>query len=324
MTQGSDFHTMPGEVRSCVGCHEQNKGIITPVSSGRTPIAAKKPPVKPLMPNWGTNGIIEYESVVQPVLNKYCVKCHSGENPKGRLNLTGDRTSAYSMSYMELTDKMLVHFTPGTGSTHAQPSNDSDGQAPLSRGSVISKLTKYVQDAEHSGENIPFEDQLKIFLWVDSNVPFYSHYRQKSSVDLRENNAKGRLREVWQKSCASCHDKQDLPDMLSGLNEHHVRTHAVENKPGEWGPAPSGMRPRHLNFTNIEHSAALRAPLAKSAGGWGLCSKDGKDVFKDKNDAGYKAIVDIMKSVGNRAEKNKGEVDYKSIVDLIKEKDFTF
>ena len=74
----------------------------------------------------------KYEVTVQPILDKYCTKCHSGAKPKAFLNLTGDRTVCYNMSYMELTDKMLVHYTPGTGRTHAQPTNDCDEQAPLS------------------------------------------------------------------------------------------------------------------------------------------------------------------------------------------------
>ncbi|NQU22532.1 MAG: hypothetical protein HQ567_14740, partial [Candidatus Nealsonbacteria bacterium] len=124
MTQGSDFHAMPGEYRSCVGCHEQRKGIDTPPDAAKSPIAARRAPVRPEMPEWGTNGIIEYEVTVQPILDKYCIECHAGAKPDANLNLTGDRTTVYNMSYMELTDRSLVHFAPGTGSTHAQPTND--------------------------------------------------------------------------------------------------------------------------------------------------------------------------------------------------------
>jgi len=299
MTQGSDFHTMPGETRSCVGCHEQRKGIALP-STSRLSTAARKPPVQPAMPKWGTHGIIEYESVVQPVFNRYCTRCHSGATPKANLNLSGDRTTVYNMSYMELTDRMLVHFTPGTGNTHAQPSNDYDEQAPLSRGSVLSKLTRHIQDPKHSKKAIPLEDQLKVFLWVDSNVPFYSHYRQKSPTILPPK-ARGELRGVYNRRCASCHNREGRPDTKSGLKKNHIGVHVGANSPGQWGVSDSGMRVRHLNLSHPSHSASLQAPLAKTAGGWGLCEgTEGKAVFSSTIDPDYQKMLSALKQVQHR------------------------
>jgi hypothetical protein len=301
MTQGSDFHTMPGEFRSCIGCHEQRKGIDVPSYTGRSPIAAGKPAVRPRMPEWGTNGILEYEAVVQPVLDRYCVKCHGGPRPKANLNLTGDRTTTYNMSYMELTDRALVHFTPGTGSTHAQPTNDCDEQAPLSRGSLLSKMAKHVRDPKHCGKAIPFKEQLAVFLWIDSNVPFYGHCRQRSPT-LLSGKGRGGLAEVHKRRCAGCHGR-DAPDTRSGLNHHHTAVHVGQYRPGQWGVARSGMRVRHLNLSRPEHSAALQAPLARSVGGWELCrKKDGKPVFAGKSDADYGKILAALKMVVRRKE----------------------
>ena len=301
MTQGSDYHTMPGEFRSCIGCHEQRKGIDAPPPANRSPIAAQKPPMRPHMPQWGTNGIIEYETTVQPVLDKYCIECHSGPNPKARLNLTGDRTTVYNMSYMELTDRMLVHYTPGTGSTHAQPTNDCDEQAPLSRGSLLSKMTKHIQDPRHSGKTISFEEQLAVFLWIDSNVPFYGHCRQRSPVVLREE-ARKSLASVHKARCGGCHGN-DNPDTRSGLNEHHSQVHVKEYRPGQWGIARSGMRVRHLNLSHPQNSAALQAPLAEKAGGWGLCTdENNKSVFGSTDDPHYRKILSALKQVEQRNE----------------------
>jgi hypothetical protein len=290
MTQGSDFHVMPGETRSCIGCHEQRKGIDAPPSRTLTQ-AARKSPVRPELPRWGTRGIIEYEAVVQPVFNCYCVSCHSGKSPKGRLDLSGSRTMVYNMSYMQLTDKALVHYVPGTGSTHAQPSNDYDEQAPLARGSVMSKLTRHMQDASHSKAKIPFDDQLKVFLWIDSNVPFYGHARQKSPVILSAS-SRDRLKGIYKRRCAECHDKPDRPDATrSGLNIHHTWVHAG-GRPGQWGIADSGMRPMHFNLSKPEESAALAAPLATKNGGWGVCGS----VFESADDPDYINMLDAIKS----------------------------
>ncbi len=301
MTQGSDFHAMPGEFRSCIGCHEQRKGIDAPPDDGRSPIAAHKGPVRPRMPEWGTNGIIEYEVTVQPILDKYCIECHSGPKPDAHLNLTGDRTTVYNLSYMELTDRMLVHYQPGTGSTHAQPTNDCDEQAPLSRGSLLSKMTKYLQDPEHCKKEIPFEEQLAVFLWIDSNVPFYGHCRQRSPTLLAEA-ARQDLGSVHGKRCAGCH-RNDSPDTKSGLNVHHTTVHVGAFRPGQWGVAPSGMRVRHLNLSHPEQSGALQAPLAKNAGGWGLCKgEDEEPVFTSTSDPDYQKILSALKRVERRDE----------------------
>jgi len=304
MTQGSDFHAMPGESRSCIGCHEQRKGIGATPDPGRSPTAAHKKAMRPRMPEWGTNGIIEYEATVQPVLDKHCIECHSGPNPKAHLNLTGDRTTVYNMSYMELTDRMLVHFTPGTGSTHAQPTNDCDEQAPLSRGSLLSKMTRHLQDPKlcgRSNKRISFEEQLAVFLWIDSNVPFYGHCRQRSPT-LLAGKARADLAAVHKRRCAGCHGN-DNPDTKSGLNEHHTTVHHGEYRPGQWGVARSGMRVRHLNLSNPEHSGALQAPLSKTAGGWGLCKgDDGKPVFTGTNDADYQKMLAALKHVERRDE----------------------
>ncbi len=289
MTQGSDFHVMPGEFRSCVGCHEQRKGSIAPMRSA--PIAARKAPVRPRMPDWGTNGIIEYEAVVQPILNKYCVSCHGGAKPKAQVDLSGSRTTVYNMSYMQLVDRGLVHFTPGTGRTHAQPTNDYDEQAPLSRGTVLSKIASRFTDPEHCGKVVPLEDRLRVYLWIDSNVPFYSHYRQHSPTILKRE-ARAALQDVYRRRCASCHNKRPRRDAASHLNASHIGVHAG-GSPGQWNVADSGMRVRHLNLSTPEQSAALQAPLPKGAGGWGAC---GDGVFADAKDPDYLKILQALSS----------------------------
>jgi hypothetical protein len=55
------------------------------------------------------------------------------------------------------------------------------------------------------------------------------------------------------------------------------------------------MRVRHLNLSHPEHSQALQAPLAESAGGLGLCAgKDAKPILASKDDPDYKRILDSL------------------------------
>lgn len=66
--------------------------------------------------------------------------------------------------------------------------------------------------------------------------------------------------------------------------------------------APSGMRVRHLNLTHPSHSAALLAPLAKDAGGWGLCAGNGQPVFRDNNDEDYQKLLKALATGVTRQE----------------------
>jgi mono/diheme cytochrome c family protein len=295
MTQGSDFHVMPGERRSCIGCHEERTSVQVTPRQAPTPIAAKKPPLRPELPPWGTRGIIEYESVVQPVFDKHCVCCHGGAKPEGRLDLSGDRTTVFNMSYMELVDKGLVHFTPGKGRTYMQLNADYDQQAPLSRGSVLSPLTRYLDDTDHIETRLTTEEKRRIFLWIDSNIPFYGHYDQDSPTVLSEG-ARATLKEVYDRRCAGCHDKPDRPDTPGFLDYYSIHVHTGP-RPGQWGITESGMRVRHLNLSHPERSAALQAPLAEAADGWGLCGDEGaRPIFQDKTDPDYRQILEALQS----------------------------
>ena len=73
---------MPGEQRGCVGCHEMHS-TAPPRQGG---LALHRPPTELSPPPWGTESI-SYERFAQPVLDRYCVKCHQGKTP-GPMNPT--------------------------------------------------------------------------------------------------------------------------------------------------------------------------------------------------------------------------------------------
>jgi hypothetical protein len=68
---------MPGEQRGCLGCHELHS-VAPPLP--RASLALQRPPTPLSPPPWGTQSI-SYERFVQPVLDRYCVRCHRGDVP---------------------------------------------------------------------------------------------------------------------------------------------------------------------------------------------------------------------------------------------------
>ena len=67
------FTVMPGETTSCVGCHER------PSDTPRPQIAlASRREARDLTPWYGPARGFDFEREVQPVLDRYCVRCHDG------------------------------------------------------------------------------------------------------------------------------------------------------------------------------------------------------------------------------------------------------
>jgi formylglycine-generating enzyme required for sulfatase activity len=67
------FTAMPGEVLSCVGCHEPQNGVVP----SRATLAAAKAPAE-IAPWYGPTRGFSFDREVQPVLDAHCVRCHDG------------------------------------------------------------------------------------------------------------------------------------------------------------------------------------------------------------------------------------------------------
>jgi hypothetical protein len=188
---------MPGEVRGCMGCHEQAARSVG--GNGPTPLAMRQPPADLTPPPWGAGVSIGYERFVQPVLDKHCGKCHQGEG-KGRktldLTLRGghpERGGWYSKAGP--MDPALWPFKEpyptlvglaATGPNRPLPKGPGVGIAgcmhvdalgngpapPMTMLSYASPLIRMVTDGKHHGVKIAGEDLLRLIAWVDCNCVY--------------------------------------------------------------------------------------------------------------------------------------------------------
>ena len=72
---------MPGEVLSCVGCHEQQKAA--PPAAMVTAAAGREP--AEIAPWYGPTRGFSFTREVQPVLDRHCISCHDGSpGPNGK------------------------------------------------------------------------------------------------------------------------------------------------------------------------------------------------------------------------------------------------
>ncbi len=296
MTSGVQI--MPHEKVSCIGCHEPRNTTIS-VQMNKLPLAAQKSPYPVQMPesmeNSLTDGIIDYTKLVQPILDKYCTSCHSGGDPMGGYDLSGDKTRYFNMSYDQLLGHSRSYRQHDMQTGEMKPEEAAKGtplvhfywllwtptavHRPLQSGAHASRLPDYFTK-EHCGKSIPEEDLRKIWLWMDANVPYYATYAHSrpNSPGRRDRwtNAQtgemanwyvNEFSEVYKRRCDSCHGP------IEGTTNWEGRY--------AW-----------INLTHPENSSALTTHLSRSAGGRGISIRaDAHElIFQDRTDPDYQKM----------------------------------
>jgi hypothetical protein len=262
-------HLMPGERQGCIGCHEpRNQSPMLKHAA-----AISRPPSDLTPPEWGTEHF-DYPRIVQPVLDKHCVKCHSGVEAPKRVDLTGGKTEWFNVSYDTLTNGYVSWINTCNGSEA-----NILQVAPRAWGTPASKLTPILMGSHVDKDGKPRfalsdAERRRIFAWIDLNIPYYSTYDMahpdlEGGRRLYPKDLKPKLADVSARRCASCHQK---------------------------GVPQRG----YLRITEPELNDFLVAPLAKAAGGRETCKAKPKPdalstapvtVFASKDDPDYQLLL---------------------------------
>lgn len=196
----------PGERRSCTGCHETPSQA--PLQQVKAPLALARAPSEPGPQPGELSGArpLHYPTDVQPVWDKYCVKCHSGSEPKGELDLSGKMTTHFNTSYESLmpgNSKRGRHLLgpiigenhPKTGNVEYLPakslgSHTSVLAAMLSGGKVHLNNPADAQRAttlaeKHKAIHLSGEELVRITTWIEANGQYYGSYYGKRNIKYR-------------------------------------------------------------------------------------------------------------------------------------------
>jgi hypothetical protein len=173
-TMRSVTYLQPGERRSCVGCHEP-PGTASPARPDLLALRREPSVVEP-----GPEGTrpMSYPLLVQPILDRHCLRCHDGSEGdlKAPPILTGEPAGTFTQSYASL--KPFVRWYEWGGNSIREI-----GTQPGHSGSDESRLLKIVQDKTHAKHvTLPPEEDLRLTLWLDGNVPFYGTYEKESQL----------------------------------------------------------------------------------------------------------------------------------------------
>lgn len=174
-------YLQPGEHRSCLGCHEPRGTVPT----NKQNLLALKRPSSKIKPGPDGTRPFSYPRLVQPVLDRHCVRCHNGTTGdlKSRLVLTGEPAGSFSKSYESL--KPYIRWYEWGGSSITQIVTK-----PGRIGADESPLLKILQDPTHSEHvNLDKEERDRLYIWLDGNVPFYGTYDEKQQLAQKNGQA---------------------------------------------------------------------------------------------------------------------------------------
>lgn len=306
---GSVTQITTGEHVSCVGCHDDR--MKAPPVSRQAYSRQSRPPDTLKPPPWGA-GPFDYVKHVQPVFDKYCVSCHSGRNPKGKIDLSGDKSRFFNMSYDQLVDRgMVEYYYINPGPTGVFPA--------MSSGSYISKLTALIEGKHHKVD-MDDESRRRVYTWIDSNIQYYNTWDMsrphtcggRDPWNFVEDNKRvqpepepwlEKFKNAYDNHCSSCHGEVEVQGEKAWSWKQNMNF---------W-----------INLTRPEFSRVLNAHLSSVAGGMGIVAdkKNIKFEIKDTDDPVYLEMLEAINE-GKAALEKRPRMDMPGAVAIPQERDF--
>jgi len=204
------FTAMPGEVLSCVGCHEQqNSG--PPAKYSAAAVGRRPAEIEPW---FGPPRGFSFDREVQPVLDRRCVGCHNGQpsrvgdETQTTIDLRAKRLHAdfdgpYSPAYVALQRYVR---RPGYESDYHMP-KPAEYEADTS---VLVQMLK----KGHYGVQLTGDEWSRLYAWIDFNVPYPANWRE-SHRPPQDSQVERRV--VYKKQFAKIDDRDEEPLPLPPL-----------------------------------------------------------------------------------------------------------
>lgn len=169
---------MPGEVLSCVGCHEP----LHTAPSGRKTLASQRPPSE-ITPWYGPPRGFSFRREVQPVLDRHCVRCHRGQpGPDGQAlpdfrSQPDVHPQAGDASYNQGTQFPPAYLA--LRSFVRTPTMESDMHLlpPADYHANTTRLVQILQKG-HYGVKLDAESWDRLVTWIDLNTPAHGTWRE--------------------------------------------------------------------------------------------------------------------------------------------------
>jgi hypothetical protein len=212
-TERTYVNYRPGETRSCIGCHETPGMTPSPASYVSKAMKRIASIPQPQPTQTAARMVFDYERQIQPILDRRCLECHSGDKPAAQLDLSGKTKDVYSISYHSLvslskTPRHLLGNRAYRDEDNA--SNSIEYIPPYHTGALSSPLGAMIRGEQqtawnndevnlytekltqnHKDLHLTEAEKMIITNWLDINCQFYPAYwgrkneRYRDSPDFR-------------------------------------------------------------------------------------------------------------------------------------------
>lgn len=317
---------MPGEIQSCTGCH-LNRNSATPDSGGNVILALQKPIQKMNGAPWTEHAsAFSYPEQVQPIWDRHCVQCHKPVKTSGGIDLSGDRTDLFNVSYDHLArtganrnpsltwtrpdafPHTYVSYIPSYNGSE-MPYLSEAYFKPKSWGAMKSKLADLVRSGHPNkkGEaRVELTDLEKrtVYAWIDYNIPYYptsfaNHPKLPHGMrELVPEGFESTLADVAKRRCIECHSTP--VETIGGWFSWNRKKKSGELLNNLDPSARNLPLDFYLRWEKPELNNFMLAPLAKSAGGTETC---GMAVFEDTSDPDYQLLLRAFDEIHERVAK---------------------
>lgn len=213
----------PGEVVSCVGCHEDQNTI--PISK-RT-IASTQSPRKLKIPEGGVRPFT-FPLEIQPLLDRNCISCHNGTNEL--LDFRNGHKVLYKRGIVtnieRYYDQSYLNLHPYV--YRQGPEADMYVLKPYEYHHSNSELIRILKGRHHQVELSDKEWQT-LYTWIDLNAPYFGAFTQLHEWQGRDQ-VKRRMELSEKYSQVKIDWQQEIIDYAEWLKQNNDNTPKTLNK----------------------------------------------------------------------------------------------
>ena len=168
-TMRSVTYLQPGQTHTCIGCHEPRR--TSPPNA--FPAAARREASK-ITPGPEGTWPLDFQVLLQPVLEKHCVECHrpDGRDPKFDLTAAKSYDSLVGYGKPSLRDHVTLRYNEGRSVAGACAA-------------MMSPLVKLL-DAGHYGVKLTHDDRDRLITWMDTYGQRLGHFSDEQEEELRQ------------------------------------------------------------------------------------------------------------------------------------------
>ncbi|MCD6394587.1 MAG: discoidin domain-containing protein [Planctomycetes bacterium] len=170
-TMRSLTYVQPNQTLACIGCHEPRDAA--PLTN-RRPIAALRPPSK-LTPGPEGSWPLRFDTLVQPVLNNACIRCHcpkSTDENAHPLDLTAKNAYQNLLTFAENNLEKLAF----------EKDRSQVGDCPARRSKLLALLTT---PTDHQGIRLTKDQYNRLTTWMDTYAQRQGSFSPQQEKELK-------------------------------------------------------------------------------------------------------------------------------------------